>query len=111
MEEHSNDSWVYRMVRPAVRAETGRHGEVGNVRGCHLATPHELQAEPRPRKRERRHLVVFAPSKPMAEACQLHAVVRAQRWRPEPVATGQERCAKPQRWRKGGDTRRQSSGC
>jgi len=44
--------------------------------GCWLTTPHKLQAEARSRKRGRRRLVVLTPSKPMAEACQLHAVVR-----------------------------------
>ena len=41
-----------------------------------LTTPHKLQAEARSRKRVRRRLVVYVWNKPMAEACQLHAVVR-----------------------------------
>jgi hypothetical protein len=44
-----------------------------------LTTPHKLQAEARSRKRAGRRLVVYASRRPMAEACQLHAVVRAQR--------------------------------
>ena len=40
-----------------------------------LTTPHKLQAEARSRKRVRRRQVVHPRGKPMAEACQLHAVV------------------------------------
>jgi len=46
----------------------------GTVDG--LTTPHKLQAEARSRKRGRQRLGVYPLSKPMAEACQLHAVVR-----------------------------------
>jgi hypothetical protein len=46
---------------------------------CGLTTPHKLQAEARSRKRASRRPVVSPLRKPMAEACQLHAVVRAQR--------------------------------
>jgi len=54
--------------RPMAREHRGR-----------LTTPHKLQAEARSRKRAGRRLGVFVPRKPMAEACQLHAVVSRQR--------------------------------
>ena len=50
-----------------------------------LTTPHKLQAEARSRKRARRRLVVCPLSKPMAEACQLHAVVRHHPSRSAPL--------------------------
>jgi len=59
----------------------GRQGSLGG--SSRITTPHKLQAEARSRKRVRRRRVVCPPSKPMAEACQLHAVVR-----PQPVRGG-----------------------
>jgi hypothetical protein len=44
----------------------------------HLTTPHKLQAEARLGKPSLAGRAVWTPSKPMAEACQLHAVVRRQ---------------------------------
>jgi len=41
-----------------------------------LTTPHKLQGEARSRKRAGRRPGVYPARKPMAEACQLHAVVR-----------------------------------
>jgi hypothetical protein len=53
------------------------HDSVGaRTNGARLTTPHKLQAEARSRNRGRRRLVVCPSRKPMAEACQLHAVVR-----------------------------------
>jgi hypothetical protein len=52
-------------------------------------TPHKLQAEARSRKRASRGLGVCPPSKPMVEACQLHAVVR---WRSRLSQGVEKRC-------------------
>src|SRR6266850_1251135 len=61
--------------------------------GGGLTTPHKLQAEACSRKRVQRQRVVFAVSKPMAEACQLHAVVR----RHVPRGLGRRSCMSPVR--------------
>ena len=54
-------------------------GGLGGVEySWRLTTPHKLQAEACARKRASRRPGVYVPRKPMAEACQLHAVVRRQ---------------------------------
>jgi hypothetical protein len=54
-----------------------RHGRESSLyRGGGLTTPHKLQAEARIDKPTRTREAGCPLSKPMAEACQLHAVVR-----------------------------------
>jgi len=55
--------------------------EVVEVELCRLTTPHKLQAEARLGKPSQAERAVWTPHKPMAEACQLHAVVSLPRGR------------------------------
>jgi hypothetical protein len=61
------------------QATTPGKAVVDAALSCHLTTPHKLQAEARSRKGASRRQGVYPSRKPMAEACQLHAVVRWHR--------------------------------
>ena len=67
------------METPGKRIAGGRYEMSAVIAGVwdrrRLTTPHKLQAEAGSRKRASRRPVVCPPRKPMAEACQLHAVV------------------------------------
>jgi hypothetical protein len=70
-------------VPPAAHPETPPTQQLLELAGCHLTTPHKLQAEARLGKPSRAGRVACPEENAMAEACQLHAVVRQQGQRSE----------------------------